>query len=84
MSAADLEALENDLRGMASRSKLGTQASERAHSAMRAANRLAQNVGAWECTRLEAVAREIRRRPLALCVASLMIGALVVVALRRS
>lgn len=81
---ADLEALENDLRVMSSGSKLGAQASSTAHAAVRAANRLARNVGAWECSHFAAIARQIRRRPVAVCVASLVVAALVIAALRRA
>lgn len=81
---ADLEALENDLRGISSGSKLGAQAGAAARAAARAANRMARNVGAWECSRFEAIGRQIRQRPLLICVASLVVGALVIAAFRRS
>ena len=83
---ADLEAFESELRAMPSSAagRLGaTQLSSAIAALFDSVSRVTRGARFWKADCASSLAQQVRRHPLAACAISLVIGALVVAAIRR-
>ena len=71
----DLEALQEDMRGLGE--GVGEAAQERLNEALRATDALAVQAQNWGNENLDTVRESIREQPLAACMVSMGIGALI-------